>query len=189
MWNTRREKIHILIIQTDLKISGLNFCVQMVWVVIVTGRLNGVGLFLYQWVTEALQGKKTMKNLHLDGMISPGVWSVLIVMVTLSGTITIRHTSHLHPPMLYYPSWPPPSLYLKKSECMWTVMLVSCPSTECYLENWSTFTPSTLHSRKLYPGFTVWPGSSVCLCWEQKISTFLHFSNHLQNYMSISQNI
>ena len=57
----------------------------------------------------------------LEGMISPGVCGALMKKVTLSVTMREKHAS---------PPPPPPPLSLTEWQCMWTVLLALCPSTE-----------------------------------------------------------
>ena len=63
---------HILIIQTDL-IGGVRCCVERVSLDAATGRLSGVGMFLYQSHIKASAGEERVMSVGLDIMISPGV--------------------------------------------------------------------------------------------------------------------
>ena len=65
---------HILNIQRDL-ISGVRCCVQRVCLDAATGRLSGVGRFIYQSHIKASAGEERVLSVGLDIMISPGVWA------------------------------------------------------------------------------------------------------------------
>ena len=63
---------HILIIQRDL-MSGSRCCVERVCLDAATGRLSGVGGFIYQSHIKASAGEEGVVSVCLDVMISPGV--------------------------------------------------------------------------------------------------------------------
>ena len=55
--------------------SGLRCCVERVCLDAATGRLRGVGGFIYQSHIKASAGEEGLMSVCLDGMISPGVCS------------------------------------------------------------------------------------------------------------------
>ncbi len=148
----------ILIIRTD-STTGLSCCAAMIWPIAVTGRLSGAEDFTSPSLTEESAGKEVDMSVCLEGMISPGVWSALILLVTPSGIVIRQHTS---PPLP-----PPPPLRLTGWQCMWTILLALCRFTEFPLTHWPTCTPSTPHSPNLFtPGSGSGPTGRVpqCLC-------------------------
>ncbi|XP_025760114.1 neoverrucotoxin subunit beta-like [Oreochromis niloticus] len=70
-------------------------------------------------------GRKGNSDDCVEGLISPGVCTALMMVLVLSGTITEKHPSPPPPPPP-----PPPPLSLTEQQCMWTVLLALCPSTE-----------------------------------------------------------
>ena len=76
---------HILIIQRDL-MGVLRCCVERVCLDAATGRLSGVGRFIYQSHIKASAGEEGVMSVCLDVMISPGVWTSTAA-APLSGTI------------------------------------------------------------------------------------------------------
>lgn len=181
-WHVWRRTSHMQTIRTDLT-GGLSWCVETVWPVAVTGRSNGEERLIYRWVTEESAGEETKVTLCLEWMTIPGVSSALTMMVTLSVTIQTEQPSPTPPPPP-----PPPPLSLTEWQCLWTVPLARCPSTQSPLTHWSTSTPSTPLS--LNP-FILGSGSGLtglvpqCLCVLYRTESLLLLEQHFYCYLQM----
>ncbi len=97
-WHLWKSLNHIPIIQKD-SMGVLGFCVEIVCLDAVTGRLNGLTMLLYQWHIKESGRKDEVVRVNLDTICTLGVWYV-ITTNSLSGTILFRLTYvSLHSPV------------------------------------------------------------------------------------------